>query len=520
MSTLPRLMRCAIYTRKSTEHGLELEFNSLDAQRAACEAYIKSQASLGWKTTGTHYDDAAYSGGSLERPALQKLLTDIKAGRIDVVMVYKIDRLTRSLIDFAKLVEIFDARSVSFVAVTQQFNTTTSMGRLTLNVLLSFAQFERELASERVRDKIFASRKKGKWMGGSSPFGYRAKDKKLHIDQTEAKIIRYVFERYLEIKNLRDLLTHLHNKKIPTRNRGPSKAKNGKKPFSRGGLAHLLKNRIYIGEVYYKGEHFAGEHPPILDRLLFDSVQKLLKANSVVRQQKRANNLALFTGLIFDDRGNRMTPSHTVKNGVRYRFYICSALLNGRSGEAGTVRRISAPNLEKAIIALLRSRLSDPISSFSDRELVEKFIDKIVLHTNTAEIIRKERNCSETDERVLEIPLANILNRTTASLEGNYDSPDPKIINVIAKAHLHLRMLTHESYASIESLASAMKVPPRAIRSSLRWLFLAPDIVESLLKNRAHKIENIAKFQNALPISWNKQRVVLTAQNSTNFSPK
>lgn len=192
--------RCAIYTRKSTEHGLELEFNSLDAQREACEAYVKSQASLGWKTLGTHYDDAAYSGGSLERPALQKLLADIKAGRIDVVMVYKIDRLTRSLIDFAKLVEIFDAQSVSFVAVTQQFNTTTSMGRLTLNVLLSFAQFERELASERVRDKIAASRKKGKWMGGSSPFGYRAKDKKLHIDQTEAKTIRYVFERYLEIK--------------------------------------------------------------------------------------------------------------------------------------------------------------------------------------------------------------------------------------------------------------------------------------------------------------------------------
>lgn len=507
-------MRCAIYTRKSTEHGLELEFNSLDAQREACTSYVKSQASLGWKVIGTHYDDAAYSGGSLERPALQRLLIDIKSGRIDVVVVYKIDRLTRSLIDFAKLVEIFDARSVSFVAVTQQFNTTTSMGRLTLNVLLSFAQFERELASERVRDKIAASRKKGKWMGGYSPFGYRAKDKKLYIDPDEAKIIRYIFERYLEIKNLRDLLIHLHDKNIPTRDRSAPSAPNKKKPFSYGGLAHLLKNRIYIGEVYYKGEHFAGEHASILDRKLFDSVQELLKANSIIRRQKRENNLALFTGLIFDDRGNRMTPSHTVKNNVRYRFYISSALLTGRPDEIGAVRRISAPNLEKEVTALLRSRLSELTSSLSDQELVDKFVDKIVLVTDKAEITLKQKNCSETNEQLLEIPLINILNRTTASLEGNYDSPDPKLINVIARAHLHYRMLADGSYTSVESLAFAMKVPPRVIRSGLRWVFLAPHITESLLKNRTHRVENVAKFQNSLPTSWIQQQTLLSMKNS------
>jgi site-specific DNA recombinase len=241
-----RPVHCAIYTRKSTEHGLEQEFNSLDAQREACEAYIKSQASLGWRALPQHYDDPAYSGGNLHRPALQRLLKDVDAGRVDAIVVYKIDRLTRSLSDFAKLVEAFDARSISFVAVTQQFNTTTSMGRLTLNVLLSFAQFERELSSERVRDKVAASRRKGKWTGGTVPLGYDAKDKKLVVNKQEAETVRYIFRQYLELRSFAKLVDDLDRKGIVTKRRNTTVRKyQGGIPFTYGPLAHFLKNRLY-----------------------------------------------------------------------------------------------------------------------------------------------------------------------------------------------------------------------------------------------------------------------------------
>jgi site-specific DNA recombinase len=259
-----RSLRCAVYTRKSTEHGLDQEFNSLDAQREACEAYIKSQASLGWKLLHEHYDDAAYSGGNLERPALKRLLREIQLGRIDVVVVYKIDRLTRSLADFAKLVETFDAHSVSFVAVTQQFNTTTSMGRLTLNILLSFAQFERELASERVKDKVAASRKKGKWTGGTPPLGYDAKNKKLVINKNEAQTIQTIFQLYLECRSFGKLVGELDRRRIVTKRRDTKVAKyRGGIPFTYGPLAYLLKNRVYLGEIHHGGKWFKGStrHP-------------------------------------------------------------------------------------------------------------------------------------------------------------------------------------------------------------------------------------------------------------------
>src|SRR5882724_4010525 len=277
MTGEPKLLRCAIYTRKSTEHGLEQEFNSLDAQREACEAYIKSQASQGWKALPQLYDDPAYSGGNLDRPALKKLLADIDARKVDVVVVYKIDRLTRSLADFAKLVEAFDARSISFVAVTQQFNTTTSMGRLTLNVLLSFAQFERELSSERVRDKIAASRRKGKWTGGTVPLGYDVRDKKLVINKNEAVTVCTIFHRYLELRSFGKLVADLDRRGIVTKRRNTKVAKyNGGIPFTYGPLAHFLKNRIYLGEVHHGGKWFKGEHAAIVDRPTFDRVQQLL----------------------------------------------------------------------------------------------------------------------------------------------------------------------------------------------------------------------------------------------------
>ena len=345
-----KALRCAIYTRKSTEHGLELEFNSLDAQREACEAYIKSQASQGWQQISRRYDDPAYSGGNMDRPALQKLLKDIEAGQIDVVVVYKIDRLTRSLADFAKLVEIFDAKSVSFVAVTQQFNTTTSMGRLTLNVLLSFAQFERELASERVRDKVAASRKKGKWTGGSVPLGYDVKDKKLVVNPAEAKTVRTIFTRYLALKSFQKLIDELNDKGIVTKKRPVADKIAGGIPFTYGPLAYLLKNRTYLGETGHDGHWFPGEHEPIVARGIFEEVQRLLKTNSAGRTGRRHKSGALLTGLLFDDRGNRMSPSFSTKRGVRYPFYVSSALLRGRKSQAGSVTRVSATEIETTVL--------------------------------------------------------------------------------------------------------------------------------------------------------------------------
>ena len=360
MANDTKVLRCAIYTRKSTDHGLEQEFNSLDAQREACEAYIKSQAFQGWKALPQQYNDPAYSGGNLDRPALKKLLADIEAGKVDVVVVYKIDRLTRSLADFAKLVEAFDAKSVSFVAVTQQFNTTTSMGRLTLNVLLSFAQFERELSAERVRDKVAASRRKGKWTGGTVPLGYDAKDKKLVINKSEAETVRTIFRLYLELGSFSKLVAELDRRKIVTKRRNTKVAKyQGGIPFTYGPLAYFLKNRIYIGETHHGGKWFKGEHEAILDRPTFDRVQELLKSNTVKRKVKFSESGALLQGKLFDDKGNRMGPSFSSKNGVRYRFYVSTAL-RGRTHKAGSVTRISAPEIEGLVEAALSEKLQAP----------------------------------------------------------------------------------------------------------------------------------------------------------------
>ena len=368
MAGEPKLLRCAIYTRKSTEHGLELEFNSLDAQRDACEAYIKSQASQGWRALPQHYDDPAYSGGNLDRPALKKLLADIEARRIDVVVVYKIDRLTRSLADFAKLVEAFDARSISFVAVTQQFNTTTSMGRLTLNVLLSFAQFERELSSERVRDKIAASRRKGKWTGGTVPLGYDGKNKKLVVNKTEAETVRTIFQLYLKLRSFSTLVADLDRRGIVTKRRSTRVTKyQGGIPFGYGALAYFLKNRIYLGEVHHEGEHEA-----IIDRATFDGVQQLLVTKANGRKAKRSDSGALLMGKLYDDRGNRMSPSFSSKNGVRYRFYVSAALLRGRKAASGSVTRVSAQAIEQVIVQALR--VHHPHLQANDTELVDRHL--------------------------------------------------------------------------------------------------------------------------------------------------
>ena len=336
-------LRCAVYTRVSTDHGLEQEFNSLDAQREAARAYIKSQAHEGWTAVRDSFDDGGFSGGSLDRPALQLLLDAIRARRIDVVVVYKVDRLTRSLADFAKLVELFDAHGVSFVSVTQSFNTTTSMGRLTLNVLLSFAQFEREVTSERIRDKIAASKRRGLWVGGPVPLGYAARNKKLVVVEEEAERVRLIFQLYLELGSLGRLLPELRRRGVVTKRRELAGGRViGGIPFTRGPLAYLLRNRFYLGEVVYRGKVSQGEHAAILEPELFAAVQERLAQQHHGFIRARAGSQALLLGRLFDDRGNRMSPTHANKQGVRYRYYVTCALAQGRPEAAGSVARVSA----------------------------------------------------------------------------------------------------------------------------------------------------------------------------------
>jgi site-specific DNA recombinase len=314
-----KTVRCAIYTRVSTDHGLDQEFNSLDAQHDAASAYIKSQAHAGWTLIRSRYDDGGYSGGSTDRPDLQRLLDDIRARKLDVIVVYKVDRLTRSLADFAKLVELFDAHGVSFVSVTQQFNTTTSMGRLTLNVLLSFAQFEREVTSERIRDKIAASKRKGIWVGGTLPLSYQMKDGKIAVIENEAERVRQIYRRYLELGSVNALVRDLREQNFRTKSRLlATGATRGGILFGRGSLFYLLRNRFYIGEVKYKDEILPGEQPAIMDRALFDAVQQKLTDQWTTQSTVRNASDHLLTGLLFDDAGHRMVPTHATKSGVRY----------------------------------------------------------------------------------------------------------------------------------------------------------------------------------------------------------
>src|SRR5882672_3684703 len=356
-----KAFRCAIYTRKSSEEGLEQDFNSLHAQRESCDAYIKSQRHEGWVPLPALYDDGGYSGGSTERPALKRLLADIQSHLIDVVVVYKVDRLTRSLADFAKLVELFDAHGVSFVSVTQQFNTTTSMGRLTLNVLLSFAQFEREVTSERIRDKIAASKRKGLWVGGPLPLGYQMKDGKIAIVEAEAELVRLIFRRYLELGSVNELLRDLKERNIRTRTKQLSTgATRGGIPFGRGALYYVLSNHFYIGEVKYKNEILPGEQPPIMDRELFDAVRQKSLDRWSLRTIVRNKSDHLLTGLLFDDAGHRMVATHATKAGVRYRYYVSTPFLHGeaKTASAGSVSRIPAADIEDVIVKSLKEHLA------------------------------------------------------------------------------------------------------------------------------------------------------------------
>jgi site-specific DNA recombinase len=523
-----KLARCAIYTRKSTEYNLELAFNSLDAQREACEAYIKSQAHEGWRLVSGRYDDGAFSGASLERPALQQLLADVRAGNIDIVLVYKVDRLTRSLADFAKLIELFDSHRVSFVSVTQSFNTSSSMGRLTLNVLLSFAQFERELIGERVRDKIAASKRKGLWVGGPVPLGYAAVDKKILVVPAEAEAVRTIFARYLALGSIRALAEELDQQGIHSKRRRLSNDRSvGGKRFGVGALAHLLKNRFYIGEVVYRGEVHRGQHERILESALFEAVQAKLAAQAAARRCRLRGSPAMLTGRLFDAGGNRMSPSHTNKGGARYRYYVSQAVLQGKPQSAGLVGRVAAAEIEAFVIAALRNHLntsgSDEQLPDNDGDLLERHLDRVTLTPNHVELrLRQSREAAQADNDSSAPRIANV---TTITLP--WTSPVPVavkgIIHVpahntpirpsrrdillmaIAKARNWVEELADGQLGSFAVLARREGKLERHIRLLLPLAFLSPRIVSGLLDGAAPAGLTITALARMPPWSWAEQ---------------
>ncbi|MBF0176477.1 MAG: recombinase family protein [Magnetococcales bacterium] len=350
--TVTPKVRCAIYTRKSTDEGLDMEFNSLDAQRESCEAYIASQKSEGWFLVPDRYDDGGFSGANLERPALKRLLEQVEAGLVNVVVVYKIDRLTRSLLDFAKLVETFDRHEVTFASVTQSFNTTTSMGRLTLNVLLSFAQFEREIAAERIRDKIAASKRKGIWMGGHVPIGYIVRDRKLEVVPEEAELIRFIFKRYLETGSALTIVEEL--------DLAGAVARSGK-PFDKGYIYRILGNRHYLGEIPMGEQSFPGEHDALVDQESWNKAQALLASNNRQRvRRRRRKSLALLCGIIYCRHCDRsMSPTYVRKRGKEYRYYLCQAASkNGHKTCA--ICSVAANEIESVVVQQVRTVLRSP----------------------------------------------------------------------------------------------------------------------------------------------------------------
>ena len=523
-----KLLRCAIYTRKSTDHNLDLEFNSLDAQRESCEAYIKSQAHEGWRLVPGRYDDGAFSGASLDRPALQRLLKEVRANKIDVIVVYKVDRLTRSLADFAKLVELFDQHSVSFVSVTQSFNTTSSMGRLTLNVLLSFAQFEREVIGERVRDKIAASKAKGIWVGGSIPLGYRVINKKVVVVPDEAETVRLIFRRYLEVGSIGALVADLDQKGIRTRRQTLSTGKTrGGIRFGVGTLGHLLRNRFYVGEVAYKGKVHRGEHESILDRALFDAIQAKLAVSATTRLLKMKASPALLAGRIFDDRGNRMTPTHTNKKGARYRYYVSHAVLQKRNCR-GSLIRVSAPEIETAVTGAVRRylagrKLAQRPAPTDDQGLIEHFVDRILVRPNKLEIHlgehrkretagknRKPRSSEPHKPVIITVPRASA---SQTAAKGIIHTPQPSapmngdkqehLLTAIAKARSWVADLV-AGKASLDDIAKREGKVERHIRLLAPLAFASPRLISQIIDGTLLPI-NVTALAKQIPYRWIEQ---------------
>jgi DNA invertase Pin-like site-specific DNA recombinase len=522
-------VRCAIYTRVSTDHGLDQEFNSLDAQHDAASAYIKSQAHAGWTLIRSRYDDGGYSGGSTDRPDLQRLLDDIRARKIDVIVVYKVDRLTRSLADFAKLVELFDAHGVSFVSVTQQFNTTTSMGRLTLNVLLSFAQFEREVTSERIRDKIAASKRKGLWVGGTLPLGYEMKDGKIAIVEEEAELVRWIFRRYLELGSVNELVRDLKERNIRTRaKRLATGGTRGGIPFGRGALYYLLGNHFYIGEVKYKNEILAGEQPPIMDRALFDAVRQKSLAQWSHRTVVRNKSDQLLTGLLFDDAGHRMVPTHATKVGVRYRYYVSTPFLHGeaKTASAGSVSRVPAADIEETVVKFLkehlaakqdRSTTSTVLSG--DRGALEQLIAGIVVHKDRLIVRFKSDHADEAsdspDDRSLSIPWQKPPSKRSRKILLSHNTsrgdvrPEKferrvRLVSAIARGRRWLDDVVSGRVTTVAELCAREMCSVRQVNMTISLVFLAPNLIKAAVEGRLPRGIGVERLRDP-PTEWSRQ---------------
>jgi site-specific DNA recombinase len=510
----PQKVRCAIYTRVSTDQGLDQDFNSLDAQYEASSAYIKSQAHAGWTLIRARYDDGGYSGGSTDRPNLQRLLDDVRARKIDVIVVYKVDRLTRSLADFAKLVELFDAHDVSFVSVTQQFNTTTSMGRLTLNVLLSFAQFEREVTSERIRDKIAASKRKGLWVGGPLPLGYELKDGKLLVVNDEAERVRSIFRRYLEVSGINELMRDLKAREIHTKARTFNTGKTrGGIPFGRGTLSHLLRNRFFIGEVEYKGEVLPGEQPAIMDRSLFDAVQQKLSDHQSHKTLTRHKSNHLLKDLLFDDAGHRMVGTHATKDGVRYRYYVSQPSLHGeaRTARLGSVSRVPAPEIEQAIVSAIQEYLSKqkPLGDKQNLSVGHAMLTSLIsrVEVKKTQLIITPRPVDESTapevvsitwqkppfKRFREVLLPH--GTTRESIRPDRAERRARLVSAIARGRRWLDEIISGSIVDAETLAKRERCTVRQVNLTLSLAFLATPLVKAAVEGRLPRGINIERLR-------------------------
>jgi DNA invertase Pin-like site-specific DNA recombinase len=543
-------IRCAIYTRKSTEEGLDQDFNSLDAQREACASYINSQRHEGWTLLPHLYDDGGFSGGNMERPGLQRLLAEVKAGRVDVIVVYKVDRLTRSLTDFAKIVEVLDGAGASFVSVTQSFNTTTSMGRLTLNVLLSFAQFEREVIAERVRDKIAASKQKGMWMGGVVPLGYEVQDRKLIVVPEEAERVRHIMRRYLELRSVKTLMEDLNGSGIPTKLRvRPDGTTRGGGWWSRGALYGVLQNRLYLGEMPHRDKSYPAEHAAIVERDLFDQVQALLASNAVERKTgAKANHPSLLTGMIRDGQDRPLSPSHASKGKQRYRYYVSNeAAAEGRAS-AQSIMRLPAAELERAVIDAVAAMLdqAQPVHErWSDYDAhtaiyAERRCRELAKQIKSARVSEARLLLQKLDLQILireeHVDASCSVGRLLALVDGGNSDVDD-LARLPIEIRTTIRRRGKESRMVFEPPSSrpakqdpgliALLVKARTSRDELlqigpgsdkrhrnellrfaKLTYLAPDIVESILAGRQPDGLSARQLIRAkdLPLGWAEQR--------------
>ena len=548
----PKLFRCGIYTRKSTEEGLEQEFNSLDAQYEACAAYILSQRHEGWVENPERYDDGGYSGGSMERPGVKRLMADVASGKVDVIVVYKVDRLTRALADFARIVEVLDARGASFVSVTQALNSTTSMGRLTLNVLLSFAQFEREVTGERIRDKIAASKKKGMFMGGPVPIGYDVHERKLVINEADAATVRHIFNRYVALGSGRELIEELRADGYRTKLRQQGSRTVGGIPFHRGMLFHILGNPIYIGKVAHKGVEHDGEHHAIIDPELWTSVQQLIATNRVSRGRTRnSDHTSLLAGIIRDGHGRRMSPSHAVKAGKRYRYYVThSAEL--RTGEP-QAWRMPAPDVEAAVTdRLVRyfrdyrevATLAEPASPASVlRSLIEgagRIAEQLGTPTGQRFVLAKlllgvtiaaDQICIKVDRaalaRLLELrppdadqPL-ELVTGASKVREGKATrlvltdpaatsiNRDSRLVALLAEARATRDMVLAAPDRSLREIAAEQGRCRHRIAKLIKLSWLSPEIATAIVEGRQPRALTARRLLDGeLPIEWSAQEAL------------